>query len=39
MTEELKKKLNLDVECNEILHLSTFGSSKFAKVNCNRVTF
>ena len=39
VTEELMKKLNLDVECNEVLNLNTFGSSKFAKVKCNRVTF
>ena len=39
VTEELMKKLNLDVECNEMLNLNTFGSSKFAKVKYNRVTF
>jgi len=39
VTEELMKKLNLDIECNEMLNLNTFGSSKFAKVKCNRVTF
>ena len=32
VTEELMKKLNLDIECNEMLNLNTFGSSKFAKV-------
>ena len=39
VTEELMKKLNLDVECSEKLNLNTFGSSKFAKVKCNRVSF
>ena len=39
VTEELMKKLNLGIECNEMLNLNTFGSSKFAKVKCNRVTF
>ena len=39
VTEELMKKLNLDVECGEMLNLNTFGSSKFAKVKCNRVSF
>ena len=39
VTKELMKKLNLDVECNEMLNLNTFRSSKFARVKCNRVTF
>ena len=39
VTEELMKKLNLEVECNEMLNLDAFGSSKVAKIKCNCVTF
>ena len=39
VAEDLMKKLSLDIECNKMLKLNTFGSSKFAKVKCNPVTF
>lgn len=38
VTEDLKKKLNLKVEKTETLNLNTFGSEKYCKKSCDKVS-